>query len=220
MSAAPATGVSDAAPAAPRALPAVVLRRPEAADEREFLALVRRSRRLHAGWVEAPDDSLGYWRYLARAAGEDDDLPTHRCRLVCRPEDGAIVGVVNCNQVVWGALRSGTLGYYAFATTAGRGYLRSGVARMLVELFDEWELHRVEAAVQPENLRSRALLATLGFRLEGFSPRYLRLRGRWRDHERWALLVDEWRERGRPGRRGATRRAAPRRAATRQATTR
>ncbi|MET0226616.1 MAG: hypothetical protein ABW187_09260 [Dokdonella sp.] len=25
---------------------------------------------------------------------------------------------------------------------------------------------------------------------EGYSPRYLKIRGRWRDHERWAILSD------------------------------
>jgi ribosomal-protein-alanine N-acetyltransferase len=36
------------------------------------------------------------------------------------------------------------------------------------------------------------LVQSLGFRLEGYSPRYLKIAGRWRDHERWALLKDEW----------------------------
>ena len=57
--------------------------------------------------------------------------------------------------------------------------------------FREIGLHRVEANVQPDNLRSRALVKRLGFRLEGYSPRYLRIAGAWRDHERWAKLADE-----------------------------
>ena len=43
------------------------------------------------------------------------------------------------------------------------------------------------------NRASIALVKSLGFRREGYSPRYLKIGGRWRDHERWALLVDDWR---------------------------
>jgi ribosomal-protein-alanine N-acetyltransferase len=35
------------------------------------------------------------------------------------------------------------------------------------------------------------LVRRLGFRREGFSPRYLRIGAVWRAHERWALLTDE-----------------------------
>ena len=57
--------------------------------------------------------------------------------------------------------------------------------------FDEIGLHRLEANIQPENLSSIALVRRVGFLQEGFSPRYLRIGGVWRDHERWALLVDQ-----------------------------
>ncbi|VWB80544.1 phosphinothricin acetyltransferase [Burkholderia metallica] len=56
--------------------------------------------------------------------------------------------------------------------------------------FDELGLHRVEANIQPGNHASIALVRRLGFTKEGFSPRYLRIGGEWRDHERWALLAD------------------------------
>ncbi|HEU5224302.1 MAG TPA: RimJ/RimL family protein N-acetyltransferase, partial [Actinomycetota bacterium] len=32
----------------------------------------------------------------------------------------------------------------------------------------------------------------LGFRREGYSPRYLKIGGRWRDHVRFAMLADEF----------------------------
>jgi len=62
--------------------------------------------------------------------------------------------------------------------------------------FRPLKLHRVEANIQPENVASIRLVERLGFRREGFSPRYLKIGGRWRDHVRYALLAEEWRSGG------------------------
>ena len=74
--------------------------------------------------------------------------------------------------------------------------MREGVSLAVSHAFRVLRIHRVEANVQPENQASIALVRSLGFRKEGLSQRYLKVAGRWRDHERWATLAEDWR----PGR--------------------
>lgn len=110
-------------------------------------------------------------------------------------ECGALGGVVNLNEIVRGSFESAYLGYYAFEPHGGRGLVYAGLRLVIARAFGELGLHRLEANIQPENSKSIALVKRLGFTREGFSPRYLKLGGRWRDHERWALLREYWRAR-------------------------
>ncbi len=103
---------------------------------------------------------------------------------------GDLVGVINLSEIVRGAFQSAYLGYYAFAPHAGQGLMAEGVRLVIRDAFRRLRLHRLEAGVQPGNRASLALVRALGFRREGYSPRYLKIAGRWRDHERWALTRD------------------------------
>jgi ribosomal-protein-alanine N-acetyltransferase len=75
--------------------------------------------------------------------------------------------------------------------------MREGLELLLRYVFRTMRLHRVEANIQPENAASVALMCGAGFRLEGHSPRYLKIGGRWRDHDRWAITREDWIERNR-----------------------
>jgi [ribosomal protein S5]-alanine N-acetyltransferase len=164
----------------------VEIRRPMAADCDEFLALVRSSQDLHRPWVEPPSTRQRYEAYLESRQWVGDDG-----FFVCDSGSGSIVGVVNLNCIVRGFFHSAYLGYYVGAAFAGRGYMTEGLKLVARFAFTEMGLHRLEANIQPENVASIALVRKCGFRKEGFSPRYLRVMGEWRDHERWALLADE-----------------------------
>jgi ribosomal-protein-alanine N-acetyltransferase len=117
--------------------------------------------------------------------------------LVCRREDDAPVGVFNFSEIARGAFQSAYLGYYGFAEHAGQGYMGEGLALALRVGFGALRLHRIEVNVQPTNTPSISLVRHGGFTREGYSRRYVKIAGRWRDHERWALLVEDWRVRTR-----------------------
>ena len=162
----------------------MLVRQPQQSDMCSFLALVRRSRSLHHPWVAAPDTPAKFRAYLQRM-----EPPGNFAFLVCRKSDHAIVGVVNISNIVRGVFQSGYLSYYAFTGYEGQGYMKHGLRSVIRQAFKVLKLHRLEANIQPGNSASRALVLACGFQQEGFSPRYLKIGGRWRDHERWALLA-------------------------------
>jgi ribosomal-protein-alanine N-acetyltransferase len=170
--------------------PDVYLRAPAPSDANEFLGLVAASRRAHRPWVEPPGDRNAFAALIRR--NRNDDFEAF---LIARPEDDAIVGAADLSHIFHGPYRNAYLGFYALGSNAGRGYMTAGLRHLIRHAFADLRLHRVEANVQPLNERSKALLRRLGFRQEGFSPRYLKIGGRWRDHERWAILAEEWRRR-------------------------
>jgi ribosomal-protein-alanine N-acetyltransferase len=174
----------------------VYLRRPVQRDASPFLRAVESSKRLHGLWVEPPSTASRFASYVRRfssARSRDSRHATHVGLLVCLREDNAPVGVFNFSEIVRGAFQSAYLGYYGFAEHAGRGYMSEGLSLVLRVGFDTLRLHRIEVNVQPANTPSIALVRRGGFTREGYSRRYVKIAGRWRDHERWALLMEDWR---------------------------
>lgn len=157
--------------------------------EAPFLAAVRRSRKLHGRLVSPPSTPASFRQWLKRVDGR-----SHVSFLVVMRDDPeALVGVVNISEIVRGVFKSGYLGYYAFVPHAGRGLMKQGLAKVVARAFGPMRLHRLEANIQPGNSASIELVKRLGFRREGYSARYLRIAGRWRDHERWAVVKEDWR---------------------------
>jgi [ribosomal protein S5]-alanine N-acetyltransferase len=165
----------------------IELEPPTERREEDFLRAVRRSRKLHRHRVTPPSTPTKYRQYLEHSRG-----PRNKNFLVIAKDDDAVVGVVNIEQIVWGYFKSAFLGYYAFEPYAGRGLMREALRRVIDLGFRQLKLHRLEANIQPTNERSIALVKSFGFRLEGLSKGYLKISGHWRDHERWAILADEW----------------------------
>ncbi len=159
---------------------------PEAADEEAFLSAMRDSVGLHHPWVSAPRDHAGWQRYLKRLARDNE-----AGFLIKRIHDNVICGVINLNIITYEALCSAYISYFAVAAQAEKGYMKEGMLQVIQHAFTDLGLHRLEANIQPDNLASIALVQNTGFKYEGYSPRLLKINGKWRDHERWAILADE-----------------------------
>lgn len=164
----------------------IILEAPSRNRRAEFLRAVSRSRTLHRPWVSAPSTVRAFDAALKKLVS-----PSHVGFWVVT-EDGDLAGAININDIVRGSFWSGYLGYYAFMPHNGQGYISCGLRAVLAIAFEDLGIHRLEANIQPQNEPSRRLVERLGFRLEGFSLRYLKVAGEWRDHERWAITAEEW----------------------------
>jgi [ribosomal protein S5]-alanine N-acetyltransferase len=174
----------------------VHLRPPHRGDQKAFISGARASRKLHAGWVQAPQSPAAFLAYVERFGGAAGSA-RYAGLVVVRNDDDALAGVFNFSEIVRGVFNSAYVGYYAFASLAGEGYMTEGFGLALDFAFRRLKLHRVEANVQPANRRSLALAERMGFEREGYSRRYVKIAGRWRDHVRFAMLAEDWRVRRR-----------------------
>ena len=152
---------------------------------REFALAASKSKSLHRSWVHPPCTEKEA-AALARARGGPNDYGY----LVCDFDSGKIAGFIEITNIVRGAFQSGYLGYYMFKGFERRGYMQWALDTIIKKkAWGELKLHRLEANIQAGNTASIELVKTLGFHKEGYSPRYLKIGGRWRDHERWAILA-------------------------------
>ena len=102
-----------------------------------------------------------------------------------------LVGQLNVSNIVRGALRSCTVGYWIDSAVAGRGITPTALALVIDHCLTTAGLHRVEVNIRPENGASIRVVEKLGLRREGYYERYLDIGGGWRDHLSYAITAEE-----------------------------
>lgn len=171
----------------------VFLRLPTLRDKAEFLRLREESRAFLKRWEpRPPDGSDQFGPGVFDSMMKRRDTDRSRVLLICSAADGAILGRMGIGEIVRGAFQSCYLGYWIGRRYAGQGYMSEALQLTLRHAFHTLRLHRVEANIMPHNTASVALAKRSGFRFEGAARRYLQIQGRWRDHEHWAMTVEDW----------------------------
>lgn len=109
--------------------------------------------------------------------------------------EGPIAGLFNLNNLVRGAFQNADAGWSVSAEHIGRGVASEGVHGLLTLAFAPpprgLGLHRVQANIDPVNIRSLRVAEKCGFRREGLARRMLCINGEWRDQWMHAKLVEE-----------------------------
>lgn len=124
-------------------------------------------------------------RDLRRQAREGRSLPF--TLLV----DGSFAGQVTVSNIVGGSAQFASVGYWIDQRYAGHGHMPVAVALACDHCWFQLGLHRIEVAIRPENTASLRVVEKLGFTEIGYAPRYLHINGGWRDHQLFALTVEE-----------------------------
>jgi [ribosomal protein S5]-alanine N-acetyltransferase len=156
----------------------------------EWLTVWEPSRPLHQ-----PDPVIDRSAFAARCQQRDRDRTAGTAYQFGLFVDQQVAGEVNLNNVIRGAMQSGTIGYWIDQRHAGNAYVAEAVAVIMQFGFEQLGLHRLEICIVPRNERSRRIMEKLAIRSEGIAERYLEINGTWEDHIRYGITVEEWTQR-------------------------
>ncbi|MCT4373323.1 GNAT family N-acetyltransferase [Yangia mangrovi] len=169
----------------------LILRPPLHGDFNAWVALRLQSKDYLTPWEPSwAEDHLSrraftnrvYWAQRSINAGSAVPL------FVIRREDQVLVGAITLDNIRRGPAQSGTLGYWTGQPFSRHGYMREAIAALVHHAFTAMDLSRIEAACLPENVASRGLLESSGFKYEGVAQSYLQINGRWRTHVLYSAL--------------------------------
>ena len=172
----------------------LILRHPNWADYEAWSDLRARNQDYLTPWEpEWGADHLSRNMYKARLSrlkkwvSKDTAFPFH----VFRTQGELLIGSCNITHIERGAAQSAKLGYWIGEQYARNGFARAAVAEVSRFGFEKLGLHRIEAAVQPDNAASIRVLEAVGFGYEGKARGYLKIDGQWRDHLVYAKLSND-----------------------------
>jgi [ribosomal protein S5]-alanine N-acetyltransferase len=101
-------------------------------------------------------------------------------------------GLVGFARLGLDGVQAAKLGYAIAADYWGHGYATNAIRILVCFGFRELKLHRISAAMGPDNAASIVIVRQLGMTYEGRIRDHVHTNGQWRDSLLYSVLVDEW----------------------------
>lgn len=105
-------------------------------------------------------------------------------------KDNSFIGKIQISNIVMGVFKNCFVGYSMDRQEQGKGYMKQALNICIDYVFNELQLHRIEASTLDDNYRSQSVLLACGFKKIGFSEKYLYINGKWRDHVNFCRIND------------------------------
>ncbi|MBQ6814064.1 MAG: GNAT family N-acetyltransferase [Lachnospiraceae bacterium] len=99
-----------------------------------------------------------------------------------------IIGTVSCGSITGEPYCCGTIGYKFDEDYWHKGYAREALRAVIEEVFGQLKLHRLMAYVMEDNFSSIQLLEAVGFTMEGYLEKNIKVNGVWTSHRLYGLL--------------------------------
>jgi [ribosomal protein S5]-alanine N-acetyltransferase len=163
----------------------VILRRPSWRHYKQWARLREESRVFLQPWEPSwSDDELTRGAFNARCkrARKDAQAGVGFVFLIFDKQTNALAGGITLGNIRYGVARFGQIGYWMGEAFAGKGMMQDALRTLMVFGFERLNLHRLEAACIPSNIRSQKVLLKCGFSQEGLLKSYLKINGSWQDH--------------------------------------
>ena len=156
--------------------------------------------------VYSDPEVMRYWGSLPMKQPQDavdfladvlQDLQRHQCLQwgIARRSDNQLIGTLAIFRLDSFAGKA-ELGFALGRAYWGVGYMRETLQAALGYLFNELDLRRIEADVDPRNLACIRLLERLGFQKEGYLRERWHVLGETQDSLFYGLLRREWNSSG------------------------
>ena len=108
---------------------------------------------------------------------------------VTKRDDDRVIGFA---RIGLSGVQAGKIGYAIAAKEWGRGYATDAARTLITYAVKEINLHRITAAIGPDNAGSIAVVPQLGVTREGTLRDHVCTNGAWRDSVLFSVLAHEW----------------------------